>query len=191
MISQESAVSVGSVHYSEENGSGRPTAAPRGNKRRGRRPEREVSAVTGNDVLLRVEDPHHPDTERAARWGRQLYQEIWIADIAPPDRVRLSQDPTDAGPDLVLESGENESSDRPQSSEVSGKRTLPGTVLVDLLSPESLAVLVRCMREWAARIERTVQIVLNGDALSVTGAWEGEEEAAVAAFLDRHLGERP
>ncbi|MDQ1295295.1 MAG: hypothetical protein QG608_3180 [Actinomycetota bacterium] len=145
--------------------------------------------MTGTDVLLRVEDPHHPDTERAARWGQQLYQEIWIADVAPPDRVRLNQDHVDAGTDL--ETGESGSSARSQSSQASGEHALPGTVVVDLLSPESLTALVGCMREWAARIERTVRIVLDGDVLSVTGALEGEEETAVVAFLDRHLGESP
>jgi len=131
--------------------------------------------------MLRVEDSKDPDADGAVRWGPKLFQEIWIADVAPPDRVRLDLDLTEG----VV--GHGPGACRQGTGAPSG-RGLPGTVVVGLLSRESLVDLIGCMREWAARIGRTVQIVLDGDTLAVTGATDEEQETAVRTFLGRHVG---
>jgi Effector Associated Constant Component 1 len=50
----------------------------------------------------------------------------------------------------------------------------------------ALAALVRAVREWASRTNRSVEISLDGDVLKLTGASREQQQLVVEAFIARH-----
>lgn len=117
----------------------------------------------GSDLIVQVTPTADSDQEELAGLARRLRAELLDLDVETVEPLTTGNAPAGA----------------------KGLGSLVGVLSVRL-GAAGLKLVLAKIRDWVSRNDRTVEIILDGDTLKLTGATAQQQEQLINVWLARH-----